>query len=232
MSTPQNPDDIDFTALFAAQIHDLKNLLFVLLGNLDQAIGECGQGAAPEAQARLARLKYNGQLINDKLVQMLSLYRVSQQDYPLDIAYRPVSELIEDAVAESRPLLDTKSIAISSEVDPALCWFYDRDLAAGVLSNAIHNALHCARSQIRLSAAEQNGFLAIRIEDDGAGFPAEVLETGGSAKGLDRSANKTGLGLYFSTVCARLHRNKDKVGKIELGNGGSLGGAVLTLWLP
>lgn len=229
---PGQPDEIDFTALFAAQIHDLKNLLFILLGNLDQAVSECGKDATPEARGRLARLKYNGQLINDKLVQMLSLYRFSKRDYPLDIAYRPVSELIEDAIAEAAPLLETKSITLSSEVDPALCWFYDRDLAAGAINNAIHNAMNCARSQIRLSATEQNGTLAIRIEDDGPGFPPEVLETGGSLKGLDRSANKTGLGLYFSTVCARLHRNKDRTGRIELGNGGSLGGAVLTLWLP
>lgn len=232
MTAPDPLDDIDFTALFAAQIHDLKNLLFILLGTLDQALGDCGKSAAPEAQARLARLKYNGQLINDKLVQMLSLYRFSHRDYPLDIAYRPVAELIEDAVAEAQPLLGARSISISSEVDPALCWFYDRDLAAGVINNAIHNAMHCARSQIRLSAAEQDGFLAIRIEDDGAGFPPEVLATGGSVKGLDRSANKTGLGLYFATVCARMHRNKEKAGRIELGNGGSLGGAVFSLWLP
>jgi len=101
-----------------------------------------------------------------------------------------------------------------------------------VLNNAIHNALHCARSEIRLSAAEENGFLAIRVEDDGDGFPQEILENGGSMKSLNLSGGKTGLGLYFSAVCAGLHSNKDQTGRIALSNGGSLGGAVFTLLLP
>ncbi|MDD5329015.1 MAG: HAMP domain-containing sensor histidine kinase [Sulfuricella sp.] len=221
---------IDFTALFAAQIHDLKNLLFLLLGGLETLDQRTGIG--PDGNARLALLKYNGQLINDKLIQMLSLYRFNRGAYPINLEYRPAADLIEEIFAEARPLLAAKSIAISSQVDPALCWFYDRDLAAGVLNNAIHNALNCARSKIRLSAAEEDGFLAIRVEDNGPGFPQEIIEHGGEVKSLDRSGGKTGLGLYFSSVCARLHRNGEKSGRIELTNGGSLGGAMFTLRLP
>lgn len=224
-------DQLDFTALFAAQIHDLKNLLFLLLNDLDQTIDQRA-ATDPDMQARLALLKYNGQLINDKLIQMLSLYRFNRGSYPIQLEYRPAADLIEDIAAEANPLLAAKSITLTSSVDPKLCWFYDRDLASGVLNNAIHNALNCARSEIRLSATEEAGTLAIRVEDDGPGFPPEIIEHGGQVKGLDRSGGKTGLGLYFSSVCARLHRNKDKTGGIELGNGGSFGGAVFTLRLP
>lgn len=227
-------DAIDFTALFAAQIHDLKNLLFLLLNSLDETLNNCRSGSeiGEDAASRLALLKYNGQLINDKLIQMLSLFRIAQGPYVIDIAYRPVEELIEEVVAEAKPLLGARSIAVSSNVETGLCWFFDRDLAAGVLNNAIHNALRCAKSEIRLSASAENGFLAVRVEDDGDGFPQEILENGGSMKSLDLSDGKTGLGLYFSSTCARLHTNKDQTGRIELGNGGSLGGAVFTLLLP
>lgn len=224
-------EEIDFTALFAAQIHDLKNLLFLLLNDLDQTIAQ-RTGADSDMQARLALLKYNGQLINDKLIQMLSLYRFNRGTYPVNLEYRPAAELIEDIAAEAAPLLAARAVTLTTEVPAELCWFYDRDLACGVINNAVHNALTCARTRIHLSAAEQAGTLAIRVEDDGSGFPPEILEDGGKAKGLDHSAGKTGLGLYFSSVCARLHRNKDKTGRIELANGGSLGGAVFTLRLP
>ncbi len=234
MATHEEPDAIDFTALFAAQIHDLKNLLFLLLNSLDETLNNCRtcSGTNDQDQSNLALLKYNGQLINDKLIQMLSLFRFAQGPYVIDIAYRPVEELIEEVIAEAKPLLGGRSIAISSDVETGLCWFFDRDLAAGVLNNAIHNALQCAKSEIRLSAAEENGFLAIRVEDDGEGFPQEILDNGGSMKSLDLSGGKTGLGLYFSSVCARLHTNKDKTGSIALSNGGNLGGAVFTLLLP
>ena len=225
-------DSVDFTTLFVAQIHDLKNLLFLLLGNLDETLDDHASNLKTDgnAHARLARLKYNGQLINDKLLQMLSLYRFAHGPYPLDIAWRPVSELIEEIVAEARPLLG--AITISSAVEPGLCWFFDRDLAAGVINNAIHNALNCAKSAIRLSASAENNFLVIRVEDDGDGFPQDILENGGSTKSLDISGGKTGLGLYFSSVCARLHNNRGQTGRIELSNGGNLGGAVLCLFLP
>lgn len=225
---------IDFTALFAAQIHDLKNLLFLLLGSLEQTIDACHADAeiGGGTRSRLALLKYNGQLINDKLVQMLSLYRFNQGPHLIDLAYRPVEDLFEEIIAEAKPLLGARSIAISSRAEADLCWFFDRDLAAGVINNAIHNALNCAKSEIRLSADTENEFLVIRVEDDGDGFPQEILEHGGNVKSLDISGGKTGLGLYFSSVCARLHTNKEKTGRIELGNGGSLGGAVFTLLLP
>jgi signal transduction histidine kinase len=225
---------IDFTALFAAQIHDLKNLLFLLLSSLDETLSNrcSGSEIGEDAASRLALLKYNGQLINDKLIQMLSLYRFNRGPYPVDIVYRPVADLIAEIVAETKPLLGARSVTISCDVEAELCWFFDRDLAAGVINNAIHNALPCAKSRIRLSAFAENGFLTIRVEDDGDGFPREILKNGGSMKNLDLSGGKTGLGLYFSSVCARLHTNKNNTGRIELSNGGSLGGAVFTLLLP
>lgn len=234
INTQEELGAIDFAALFAAQIHDLKNLLFLLLNSLDEALNNCRtcSGADDEGPPNLALLKYNGQLINDKLIQMLSLFRFAQGPYAIDIAYRPVEELIEEIVAEARPLLGARSIAIGSDVEAGLCGFFDRDLAAGVLNNAIHNALQCAKSEIRLSASAENGFLAIRVEDDGDGFPQEILDNGGSMKSLDLSDGKTGLGLYFSSVCARLHSDKGQDGRIALSNGGSLGGAVFTLLLP
>ncbi|MCE5180693.1 MAG: HAMP domain-containing histidine kinase [Betaproteobacteria bacterium] len=231
--TLQELDALDFTALFASQIHDLKNLLFLLLNDLDNTLDRhAGVGIDADAQARLALLKYNGQLINDKLIQMLSLYRFNRNAYPVNLEHRPAAELIEDIVAETSPLLAAKSIRLTSQVAPDLCWFYDRDLAAGVLNNAIHNALNCARSEIRLSADTEDGYLIIRVEDDGDGFPEEILGNGGNVRSLDISGGKTGLGLYFSSVCARLHTNKERIGRIELGNGGSLGGAVFALLLP
>jgi hypothetical protein len=140
--TARELDAIDFTALFAAQIHDLKNLLFPLLNSLDETLSNRCSGAeiGEDAASRLAILKYNGQLINDKLIQMLSLYRFNRGPYPVDIAYRPVADLIAEIIAEAKPLLGAQAIAIGSDVEAGLCWFYDRDLAAGVINNAIHNA--------------------------------------------------------------------------------------------
>lgn len=224
------PGALDFATLFAADIHDIKNLLFMQLASLDQAMLETGEkdGAL---RARLADLRCNGQRINDRLVQMLALYKITQGRYQVDIAYHSVAEFLEDMVIETRPLLGGLALSMVAEVDDGLCWFFDRNLVATVVSNAIHNALGHARSQIRLTASSADGFLTIRVEDDGEGFPSEVLAGGAVGRGLAQGG-RTGLGLYFSAVAAGLHVDHGRTGRIETSNGGRLGGAVASLFLP
>ncbi len=233
---PSGLSDSDCLSLFANQIHDLKNLLFVLISELDDTLNSHNADAAActGIAPRLARLKFDGQMINDKLIQMLSVYRLDRGEYQLDIAYHPVAELLEDILAESRPLFDGGKITLDCDIqsEAGLCWFFDRDIVSGVINHAIHNALRSAAGQIRLGVAIQDGCLALSVADDGAGFPAEILARGEGMQKLDLSTGKTGLGLYFSAVCARLHANRDQAGRVEIRNGAPLGGAVFTLYLP
>lgn len=229
-------NDGECLTLFASQIHDLKNLLFVLISELDDTVTRhCGEsGACSELAPRLSKLKFNGQMINDKLIQMLSVYRFDRGEYQLDIAYHPVAELMEDILAESRPLFDGGPLTLECDirVEPGLCWFFDRDIVSGVINHAIHNALRSATGKIRLGVNVEDGFLAISVADDGAGFPEAILERSEGMRKLDIAGGKTGLGLYFSAVCARLHANREQVGRVSIHNGAPLGGAVLTLFLP
>jgi len=225
---------IDFTTLFASNIHEIKNLLFMLISSLDETI-DSSKGALQddaEGRAKLSVLKYNGQRINDKLIQMLSLFSISQKRYQVNIAYHSVGEFLEDRVIEAQPLLNARSISITASCEDGLCWFFDKDIADGIISNAIHNALSYAKSQISIKAYTENGLLVIDVEDDGSGFAQDILDNGGSVQSLNISEGKTGLGLYFSAVSAKLHVNKDRAGFITLRNGNDLKGAVFSLHLP
>lgn len=226
--------EIDFATLFASNIHDIKNLLFLLLNSLDNTISNASDSNEhnPQNATNLSSLKLNGQRINDKLIQLLALFSMSQDRYQINIAYHSVEEFIEDMVIESKPLLSARSISISGEVEDGLCWFFDKNIAGGIISNAIHNALSHAKSAIKIHAYSKDDFLHIEIEDDGEGFPQALLENEGLNSGLNRVSGKTGLGLYFSSMSARMHVNKGNTGHISLKNGGSLNGAVFTLLLP
>jgi len=46
------------------------------------------------------------------------------------------------------------------------------------------------------------------------------------------SSNSSGLGLYFSSEVARMHRHRQRTGAIALENGGELGGGCFVLRLP
>jgi len=222
---------IDFSTVFASNIHDIKNLLFNLLGTLDQAILESGGGA--DAQW-MSQLRFNGQRINDKLVQLLAIYRIDAARYQLDIEYRSVLEFLQDQLAETRPLAEARGIALEAEIAEDIDWVFDRDLVGGAISSALHNALSHARHRIGLSARlEENGFLVLAVSDDGDGYPQEMLTPNGTESGqIDFKSGRTGLGILFCATVAAAHRNKAAQGRIRFGNGGPLGGANFELWLP
>jgi hypothetical protein len=46
------------------------------------------------------------------------------------------------------------------------------------------------------------------------------------------SEGRTGLGLYFARLIAQTHKNKNKLGFINLKNNPNTGGSIFQLWLP
>jgi signal transduction histidine kinase len=234
-TTPAAAQSIDFSTLFAANIHEIKNLLFNLLISLDQVIDESAvqNCAIADLHSKLLPLRYNGQRINDRLVQLLSLYRIANDLYQLDIEYYSVREFVEDVVIETRPLLEARGLTLTADVDDALCWFFDREILSGIVLNAIHNALRYAKSEIRVHAKKEGEMLIVSVMDDGPGFPSQVLQPSGVVGKLSCTDGRNGLGLYFSAKTACLHVSPDNTrGTLSLSNGGELGGAVFSVMLP
>jgi signal transduction histidine kinase len=222
---------IDFSTVFASNIHDIKNLLFNLLGTLDQAILDSGGGAD---QQWMSQLRFNGQRINDKLVQLLAIYRIDSARYELDIEYRSIIEFFQDQLAETRPLAEARGITLEADIAQDIQWVFDRDLVGSAISSALHNALSYAQRRISLSARmDEAGFLVLSVSDDGNGYPQEMLSLNGAASGqIDFKSGRTGLGILFCATVAAAHHNKETRGRIQIGNGGPLCGANFELWLP
>jgi glucose-6-phosphate-specific signal transduction histidine kinase len=97
-------------------------------------------------------------------------------------------------------------------------WLLDRDLVTDMLNNAIQNAGRYARSKVHLQATVDDGWLLIRIEDDGPGFPT--------------LPPPYGTGLMVAHRLAALHVRKGRTGSLHLSNDASLGGARFELRLP
>jgi signal transduction histidine kinase len=51
-------------------------------------------------------------------------------------------------------------------------------------------------------------------------------------QGINPVSGSTGLGLYFSARIAERHRRNGVQGRVELANGGALGGGLFRLYLP
>jgi two-component system sensor histidine kinase SenX3 len=64
-----------------------------------------------------------------------------------------------------------------------------------------------------------------------------MLEAGASAMsgvstGVNFMTNSTGLGLYFSSEVAKMHKHRQRSGALRLENGGAYGGGCFVLTLP
>jgi hypothetical protein len=64
-----------------------------------------------------------------------------------------------------------------------------------------------------------------------------MLEAGvsamhGASAGVNFLTNSTGLGLYFSSEVAKMHKHRERSGSLRLENGGAYGGGCFVLSLP
>jgi two-component system, OmpR family, sensor histidine kinase SenX3 len=231
------PSSNDLFLFLASTAHDMKNSIAMLSGTLETLLVDASP-RTESAYPQMAQMLYQTRRLNDNLMQLLALYKqVGTSAYPFDIQPLDVGHLAEQVVAFHRVLLESKGIVLEADLDPALVWHLDEDLVIGVLGHAINNAINYTAGRIRLAIAMVDGCLELRVEDDGPGYPASMLEAGisamsGVSSGVNFLANSTGLGLYFSSEVAKMHRHRGRSGALRLENGGAYGGGCFVLSLP
>ena len=238
---------VDFNTLMAIGIHDMKGSLSAVINTIsdlvDQDTGECRC-----ERERLIPLQYEAQRVNDTLVQLLTLYRSNEGFYTPRLVPTPVYELLEEYALRQKPLMDYRHVTCELDCDEDLVWPLDAELIGGLLENVLTNTLRYTQDRILLAAARDGDWLRLRIADNGPGFPEHMLgRRDPDQQGvLDRSAGRTGLGLYFCAVVAQLHAPPDpdesdenragidlaQTGFVELCNNGSLGGGEFVVNLP
>ena len=231
------PGSHELFLFLASTAHDMKNSIGVLSGTLEGLLDDASPAIGP-AYPKMAHMLYQTKRLNDNLMQLLALYKqVGKPEYPFDMQPLAIGQLVLQVVSAERILLKSRGIVLETDFDPDLIWHFDEDLIIGVLGHAINNAINYTADRIRLAIATVDGCLELRVEDNGAGYPAAMLEAGASAmsgisSGVNFLTNSTGLGLYFSSEVAKMHRHRARSGALRLENGGAYGGGCFVLTLP
>jgi len=227
-------EDISFTDLIASSIHDMKNSLNVQVTELEKVAAQCRERGDTQTYDDLGRVIYQANRMNSNLIQLLSLYKLGKSIYPVDIAEHAIAEVLEDGLHQSRSIMEFKGVALTVDCAPDLYWYVDRDLITGVLTNALNNAYQYTADKILVAARVVNGFLELRIEDNGPGYPQHMLLQEGieANKGINFLSGSTGLGFYFSSQVAHMHKNGLRQGSLTTENGGVYGGGCFVLRLP
>lgn len=225
----QEETNPDISAFLASAIHDMKNSISMLISFLENNVAKLD----PAARKQAAPMLYEVARVNINLIQALTIYKVGNNFYPFDLTENSIDEFVAGVASQVKTLLDYMGIELVLDYDPDLMWYFDRELVAGVVLHSLNNAANYAKGKLRLSIKQVNDELEIRIEDNGPGYPPDVIEAGEAVnKGVSFSSGSTGLGLYFSSMVAKLHKNHGKVGSMILENGGEYGGSCFVLRLP
>lgn len=223
---------LDFSMVIASTVHDMKNSLATLTQAHTQWLSRLSveQRDTPEHGV----IDYEFASLNGMLVQLLGLYKLGVNQLPLRPDYHELDDFIEGQLAHHQEVLGSRGIAASYEVDDlSPLGFFDRELIGSVVANIIVNAIRFARQKILVTLGDAEGQLKISINDDGPGYPAHMIERQTAyVQGINQGSGSTGLGLYFAAHIARLHVRNGVQGRIEIANGGALGGGLFSIYLP
>lgn len=227
MQTKLNPEGL-FPTILASTVHDIKNSLGTLLELIRQtAAGQGGQVAG------LDQLEFEAARINHSLMQLLVMYKVDAQKFNVVIEECAVMDILNEAVHQQARLSQLHDIDLRVECEADLMCFCDYPIVSNALASVLNNALRYTKQSVLLAASEVDGYIAVTIEDDGAGYPPHFLNADlRDTAELDWVSGNTGLGLYFVSVMAGLHKNAGKTGYVRVDNASRLGGARFTLFLP
>lgn len=200
------------STLAAVIVHDIKNVLGVLEGKLeDMTINPTREQAVLAHQTCSA--------LREKLIGFLTLYKASAQG--LDTRVDAVNP--EDFL---RGLLRTR-INARPELNVSLCThdmpvlgFFDENLVGLAIDAALQNATRFARGSIEIGCTiDGEGYLSFSVRDDGEGLAAKEEKP------------STGLGMELCRAIAEAHRKNDRRGSVSLVDHPA-GGAVFQMRLP
>lgn len=220
---------IGFPAILASSVHDIKNSLTALRALLSQ-LETAYQDPKPN---EFKQLEFETNRMNSSLMQLLTLYKIDLSQFNLTIDEHRAVDILEDIVDQQSTLLALSNIELTTECHGELFCYCDSTLISNALCTLVNNSQRYCLSKVLLSVTEEDGYIVFCIEDDGKGYPANLLSSDYKhLPQLDLVTGNTGLGLFFAETIAQLHVQGKKRGFINTDNNSQLGGARFQLYLP
>jgi len=192
--------------------HDLRSPLTAIRGNLEVALTSAEekdrQNAIILCVEELDRLTNFLDTSLDVAEARADALRLNREPVDLDAMLRAMVELYEPSLAERGLKLDFAGSGQASILgDLGLL----HRMLANLFSNEVAHLQPGNHISLRLQRVEQG--IALSLEDDGPGFPVQVLERAFGQKVKGAASKGHGLGLAFVEAVARAHG-----AQLELGN--------------
>lgn len=212
--------------------HELRTPLTAIQGFLEAL--QDGLVEEEEARQKYYAVMYSETMqvnrLVDDLMDLMKLENneVNMAKFPVDVA-----EVMKKVAFSFHPEAEEKGIRIAVELPDELPKIYaDKDRVAQILKNLLKNAVKFTEEgEIRLSAAVEDQWVRIRVDDTGIGIAADDLNRIWERffkvdRGRSKNNKGTGLGLAIVKELVELHDGKWSVESIP-GQG-----SAFIVWLP
>jgi signal transduction histidine kinase len=203
--------------LFSILAHDLRNPFTVLLGYTDLLLDNSND-FSEDQKRNFLRIMNETSVETYKLLENLLTWSRAQTS---DIAYSPtdfdLSAVIDECTLLVSKQAQFKDISISKEYSSVMV-SADKDMIMTVIRNLLSNAVKFTPRQgtIRVSSSDENGYVRIKISDNGVGMPEEKLNSlfhvhiNSSTRGTENESG-IGLGLIIADEFVRINKGNLQV---------------------
>ncbi len=192
--------------------HELRTPLYGMTG-LAESLIDGATGELPVAtKANLAMIVASGRRLGHLVNDILDFSKLRHKSLELDRRPVELHALVDVVLALLAPLVDGKDLRLENSVPSDLpAADGDENRLQQILHNLIGNAVKFTdEGFVEISAAQENGRLAVRVRDTGIGIEPEqqerIFDAFEQADGsVDREYGGTGLGLAVTRQLVELH---------------------------
>ena len=220
----------EFLAMLA---HELRNPL-APIRNAAHILGLLDTGE-PQVQWAQRIIEQQVTHLTRMVDDLLDVSRIVRGKIALKQEVVDLTELVQQVVEMTRPLIDANGHRFQLDLPPDPLWLRcDRVRLSQVLVNLIDNAVKYTPSQGRISlgARVQGEWIEVWVQDNGMGIPADLLphvfdlfQQG--ERTLDRAQGGLGLGLTLVRSLVQAHG-----GRVRVESDGPGCGTCTRVWLP
>jgi len=218
--------------------HDLKNPIHAIDGHAQLLEDELRGPLTAEQRDSVARIRRSVRALTGLIEDLLELARAEAGQLTVKLDQVILREVVRDAVEEHRAAAEAAGLALVHADDRSeTVLVTDPARVAQVLGNLLSNAIkytprggriEVATEMLARPNADGGARLAIHVDDDGPGIPADKREEifGEFTRLESGDTPGAGLGLSIARRVARL------LGGDVTVDGEQRGGTRFTLWLP
>ncbi|MBI5246825.1 MAG: HAMP domain-containing histidine kinase [Elusimicrobia bacterium] len=195
--------------LVASVSHELRSPLGAIESQVRGMLS--GEKNVADSRKSLESIRKHAERLEHFVNSMLEMSKIERGKLEFSPRSGEIGPVVEDAVLFFAPKAKDAGLALEAKVAPGLPAFaFDPDLIAQVLANLLSNSLKFTPKggHVVISARRTAAGVAVTVEDDGVGIPAEALKrifTPFERVPNELRANGTGLGLAISKAVVERH---------------------------